>query len=201
MTTSYFVRHGEAQNPKNIFYGRLPGFGLSNRGRQQVEQTAEFLKKQNIDYIYSSPLLRAKQTAEIIQKTLGISQIYFSDKLLEVDSSRQGLPMESLRGFDYEIFRTKANNVTGETIDEVLARMEEFIQEISNKHRGKRIVAVSHGDPIMLVRAKIQGLPITNASLRPKNPDQITYIQQAEADLVEVNQTEMRIKSIFAPQV
>ncbi|HSX40462.1 MAG TPA: histidine phosphatase family protein [Candidatus Saccharimonadales bacterium] len=202
MTTSiYFVRHGEAQNPKKLFYGRLPGFGLSKRGVKQVEQTAKYLKTQHIDFIYSSPLLRAKETAQIIQKELGISQIYFSGKLMEVASSRQGLPMEQLREFDYEIFKTGTNGVTGETINEVLNRMEKFIKEISQKHEGKHVIAVSHGDPIMLVRAKITGLPITNASLRPKDTHHATYIQQAEVDLVETDGKTMQLAHVFAPEV
>ena len=42
-TTLYLIRHGEVHNPEGIIYGRLPGFGLSVRGRQQLTHAAEVL--------------------------------------------------------------------------------------------------------------------------------------------------------------
>ena len=43
-TTLYLVRHGEVHNPAGIIYGRLPGFGLSERGRRQIARAAEALQ-------------------------------------------------------------------------------------------------------------------------------------------------------------
>ena len=77
-TIIYFVRHGKVYNPTDILYGRLPRFGLAEEGIQQIEQTATYLKQEAIDVLYSSPLLRAKQTAEIIQKRLGLQNPFLN---------------------------------------------------------------------------------------------------------------------------
>ena len=65
-TTIHFIRHGEVHNPDEIYYGRLPGFYLSARGRLQAEATAQVLREQKLDAIFTSPMERAVETAEII---------------------------------------------------------------------------------------------------------------------------------------
>ncbi len=91
MTTNiYLVRHGEVYNPKQIVYGRLPRFGLSEKGRVEIEKTAEFLSDKKIEAIYSSPLLRARQTAGIIQMRLKLPKIMLLKNLLEAKTSLEG---------------------------------------------------------------------------------------------------------------
>ena len=89
MTTIYFVRHGEVHNPQGIFFGRYPRFRLSERGRSQAGQTAQFLKDTSIAAIYTSPLLRARQTAQIIG-THHHMQATVSNRLIEIKSHLQG---------------------------------------------------------------------------------------------------------------
>lgn len=166
-TNIYFVRHGNVVNPKKIWYGRLPGFPLSKIGKKQMEVIGDKLKDKNIDIIYSSTLLRASQSAEIIREKLNLKKILFSKKILEVKSSLQRVKDSALKKINYFIFKSPENHIKGETIEECLERMESFLAEILQKHKGKNIVVVSHGDPIMLMRAKYKGLPIVNESIRP----------------------------------
>lgn len=162
MTTKiFFVRHGEVDNPKKVWYGRLPGFDLSSEGKRQIIKTAKFLSKNKINAIYASPLLRAKQSAEIISKTLNLP-INYSDDLLEIKSSLQGKPNDYISSHT-----VKFNIFTDETIEDVNDRMQKFIKETISKHKGKNIAAVTHGDPIMIVKAKIKGLPMEINSIRP----------------------------------
>src|SRR5262249_56679907 len=65
-TTLYFVRHTEVHNPRDLFYGRLPRFRISARGREQAERVADYLADEPIVAVYTSPLLRARQTAQVI---------------------------------------------------------------------------------------------------------------------------------------
>ena len=197
-TWIYFVRHGEVVNPKNIWYGRLPKFNLSTKGRIEIEQTAKFLSNQNIDLIYSSPLLRARQTAEIIRKELHLNSVFYLNNLLEVHSSMEGKLFSYLRSIDYDVYADPNNKIIGETIEELAKRMKTFIDYVTKIHKGKRIVAVSHGDPIMMVRAIVKGLPIKNASLHPGEEN---YIKHGEAYLVERDRDKlMKIKSVFRPK-
>lgn len=72
--SNLFLRHGEVQNEKNVFYANLPGFYLSNDGRTQAKNAGIKIKEQfDIKNIISSPLLRARQTAEIVNSVLKIN--------------------------------------------------------------------------------------------------------------------------------
>ncbi len=71
--SNLFLRHGEVQNEKDLFYANLPGFYLSNKGEIQAKDAAKKIKKLfNIQKIVSSPLLRARQTARIVSEELKI---------------------------------------------------------------------------------------------------------------------------------
>src|SRR5438046_2904114 len=71
--TLYLIRHGE--NPANLtkeFSYKLVDYSLTTKGRVQAEQTALFFRDKHIDEIYSSPLRRAKETADIISEELHV---------------------------------------------------------------------------------------------------------------------------------
>lgn len=195
-TSIFFIRHGEVDNPNDVWYGRLPGFGLSENGKKQSAQTADFLRSKNISNIYSSPLLRAAQTAKILKNTLKLPEIIFSDDLLEIQSSFEGTPFTQIRAMNYDVFADTERNITGETIDDILKRMRRFIGEATIKYAGKNIVAVSHGDPITIVKALTEELPMKNESLRPGHE---YYIHPGEVYEFSVDNTTISCKSIFRP--
>ncbi len=185
MTTRiFFIRHGEVNNPSKVWYGRLPRFELSEKGEKQIAKTAQSLLKNRIDFIYASPLLRARQSAIIISKILCLP-IHYSDDLLEVKSSLQGKTFAYLlsRSMKLDVFASSKNKIIGETIDRVAQRMQKFINEIINKHKGKNIVAVTHGDPIMITKAEKEGLPLKIDSIRPIKG----YIKPGEVYIAEFN--------------
>ena len=65
LTQIHFVRHGEVHNPQKIYYGRLPGFPLSEEGRRQAQAAAHALRARPLAAIFSSPMQRARETAEL----------------------------------------------------------------------------------------------------------------------------------------
>jgi len=78
-----FLRHGEVENPKNILYYNIPGYELSKKGSKQAEHVAKKIKKDfKIEKIISSPLLRARQTTEIVNKILQ-KEIVISEEITE----------------------------------------------------------------------------------------------------------------------
>lgn len=181
-TYIYFVRHGEVYNPKKIWYGRLPFHGLSKNGRNQIEETAKYLKNKQINVIYSSPLLRARQSAEIIRKKLNLPKIHFSKNLLEVKSSLQGSSDEYMLSINYDFYAAPGKKITGETIKQLSARMQQFSKRVVKKYKGKHIAVVSHGDPIMVVKVRELGLPLNVNSLRQKK----TAIELAGVYLLKI---------------
>ena len=81
--SNLFLRHGEVQNEKDVFYANLPGFYLSSKGEMQAKDAAKNIKKLfNIEKIITSPLLRARQTASIVNEELKI-HIEVSHNIIE----------------------------------------------------------------------------------------------------------------------
>ncbi|HEY8602392.1 MAG TPA: histidine phosphatase family protein [Thermomicrobiales bacterium] len=163
-TTILIARHAEVHNPQRLFYGRLPEFRLSAWGEKQAERTADLLDSRAITAVYSSPLIRARQTAARIADRHPGAQRLVTDLLNELGTSWQGTPYSQFKaGFSaYENRREPGD----ESIEEIAARMVEFVERARERHWGETIVGVSHGDPVTILRLALSGRPLTVASLR-----------------------------------
>lgn len=163
-TTILLVRHAEVENAQRLLYGRLPRFRLSQAGRQQAERLAAGLADRPVAAIYSSPLLRARQTAAAIARYHPTAERHLSALLHEVRSAWQGTPLASFTpGFSTYDERRAA---TDETMEEIRARMLQFVARARRRHPGTCVVGVSHGDPITLLRVALSGRPLTLAAIR-----------------------------------
>ena len=82
--TNLFLRHAEVLNKKNIQYANLPGFQISDKGKEQSVAAGKLLKNSNkkIQKIITSPLLRARETSSIISEILK-TPIFISSNLTE----------------------------------------------------------------------------------------------------------------------
>ncbi|HEU0293377.1 MAG TPA: histidine phosphatase family protein, partial [Anaerolineales bacterium] len=70
----YFVRHGESEaNILHVISNRESSFGLTSLGKQQAQTLAEKLKDVHITAIFSSPILRARETADILSKSFHLN--------------------------------------------------------------------------------------------------------------------------------
>ena len=72
---------------KKFLAGRTPGINLTEEGKKQAEQAGEMIKSLNISAIYSSPIDRAMQTAEIVGKHCDVKPIS-DDRLIELDMGK-----------------------------------------------------------------------------------------------------------------
>jgi broad specificity phosphatase PhoE len=195
-TKIYLVRHGEVYNPDGIIYGRLPNFGLSEKGKKEIEQTADFLSDKHIDAIYSSPLERARQTADIIKDKLGITNVHTSNQLLEVKTSYQGGKFKDLDSLQSEVY-LKPLSPNDETIEQIAYRMLTCIENTLEEQKGKHIVMCSHGDPIMIVKTAIQKKELTFNTFKTN-----IYIQHGEVyEVIADEKNDLSIKNVFAPHV
>ncbi|MEI7554358.1 histidine phosphatase family protein [Candidatus Chlorohelix sp.] len=164
--TIWLARHGEVYNPSAIFYGRMPRFGLSATGRKEAAITGKFLCGQPIEAAYSSPLLRARQTIAIMAKCYPHLQLRQSKLLLEVRTQYQGRLQSELG--DYNFYEPIASP-DDEDLNDVLARVLTFFKRTLKEYHGKQVLAVSHGDPVVVTHAHFVGLPIKLASIRQPN--------------------------------
>src|ERR1700691_6531692 len=89
-TIVHLVRHGEVANPTRVLYGRLPGFRLSEDGQLMAKAAADFLAGRDVTVLRSSPLERARQTAEPIAAQLGLP-VEVDERLIEPWNHFEGL--------------------------------------------------------------------------------------------------------------
>jgi len=157
-TTLYLIRHGEVYNPQDIYYGRCPRFHLSEKGRNQAQAAAAALAGQPIEVIYSSPLLRARQTAREIGVPHGSPQLRLSRLLLEVKLPYDGKPNTVARAINWDIFIGIAPEY--EQPADVLRRMRRFLNLVRRRHPGKHIAVVSHHHPILFTTLWAMGRPV-----------------------------------------
>lgn len=164
MTTILFVRHTEVENPDGLLYGRLPGFRLSDAGRRHAERVADAIAGRDIAAIYSSPLLRARQTAAIIAARYPGATVHRSALLTEVGSAWQGAPLRSFAsGFSTYHCRKAPSD---ESLEDIRERMLAFARRAGRRHAGSTVVAVSHGDPITILRVALKGHELTVPAIR-----------------------------------
>lgn len=158
-TTISFIRHGHVHNPQRLLYGRLPRFGLSERGQVDAQAVAQALRAgPPITDLYSSPLLRARQTAEAILALHPHLVIHISQLINEVHTSFEGRPLAELASLGFDLYAQSAPGY--EQPQDVLARMLRFVSLVRGRHPGRRVVAVTHGDPITFVIQWASDLPV-----------------------------------------
>ena len=148
--TIYIVRHGQTE--WNLL-GKTQGHGnsdLTPKGIEQAELLADSMTKYPIDYIYSSDLGRAYQTAEIIGNKLNI-EVEKTEALREMNfGTWEGRIIKDIIEEDPELYKMWRNEThlekipQGETLSQIKKRTDAFIKEINEKYDGKHIVLVTH---------------------------------------------------------
>ena len=146
------VRHGATDEVGRVLTGWRPGVRLNAAGRAQAERTAERLAGLPLRAIYTSPIDRARETAERIAARHGLEPVQ-RETLGEVDvGAWTGLGFEALRHDPrweaFNRFRAGARPPGGEWMIEVQARVVGEIQRLLEQHPEDTVAAVSHGDPI-----------------------------------------------------
>ena len=157
-TTIGLLRHG--QTDWNIDF-RLQGITdipLNETGLTQAKAAASILQAADWDFIASSPLTRARQTAEIIAESLGVSEVAIEPLLLERSfGDAEGMTHEQWKQ-DFPDGMPPG----GESLDVLRDRAHELLARLLDVYRGTRVLTVSHGALIRkLVRVVSQGeLPL-----------------------------------------
>ena len=151
MTTSQptritFVRHGQVFNPEQVVYGRLPGFRLSDLGERQAAAAAAALRDVPLTVVYSSPLLRAQQTAKILLAEHPDVPLLTSELITEVNFLFEGQPMASMALRNWDLY-TGVGPAYDQPTD-VVARAREFFAQVRSEYAGQHVAAVTHGDVI-----------------------------------------------------
>ena len=144
-----FVRHGETPHNRE---GRLQGrvdLELSERGLDQADRVAGRFARSPVAHVYSSPLVRARQTAAAIAAVCGC-EVEVDDRLIELDYGEwDGKPLSEMRTPRGELWFADPTFAPpgGESLVDVTRRVARFCEERLSVD-GEHIVAVSHVSPI-----------------------------------------------------
>lgn len=166
MPNIYLLRHCDYANPRNILPGRLP-VELSQKGRKRALELREEFAQKKIKRIYSSAVLRCKQTAEIIAN--GVIPIEYDQRLLETHSAYQGFWVENAET-DWRDFFAHKNELGGEGLQDIYLRVSHFYRELLEKieTEGDYLIC-SHGDPLMALQHFIQARPLPDDFVHVEN--------------------------------
>jgi len=156
MPLAIFMRHGEADNNVNrILVGRHIESHLTENGRQQVRDTSNYLKGIQVDKVIVSPVIRARETAEIVCDVISLDY--------EIDERLYEIELGKLVGMNYEDIIDKHGNLflkfySGdkqmldyygvESFTSVKMRIKHLLDEAIERYPDKNIIFVTHLDPI-----------------------------------------------------
>ena len=153
------MRHGQDEdNAAGLLNGRRDT-SLTELGRKQAQSAAQKLKANNIEIIYSSPLKRAYETARIVAGELGVDEIIADEHLMERDFGiLTGKPISDISKYSEKLLKTDRSTYFleikgGEDFPSLFERGKKILTEIQDRHSGKNILIVCHGDIGNMIRA------------------------------------------------
>lgn len=198
MALVILVRHGQTDENIN---GRISGQGpvpLNIRGHEQARLAAEVLVPLGVTHICSSPIVRARQTADILAERLQQSIEELPD-LREVEyGDWEGKTFGEMRGHPvaHQVFNdpVRAAFPNGESLVAVQQRGVGVIEGLREVHPQGIVVVVSHGDVIRTALAHYLGMPF--------NEYRRIDLDNGAISVLELFDSWVRVKALnFVPQV
>lgn len=165
MTRFFLIRHGHIDSIGKSLAGRAPGVHLTPLGVEQVARLYNtFLRKQHLDAIYTSPLERARESAELISQLSG-ARVVVDSAFNEVDfgewTSRTFQELETTPGWElFNCWRTRITIPGGESILQVQARAVDRLEQLARGHIDASIAIISHGDVIRAALCHYLSIPL-----------------------------------------
>lgn len=195
-TLLLLVRHGQTPTTGTVLPGLAPGLHLSDGGRIQAQRVAERLAALPVDGIYSSPLERARETAEPTAASTGLN-VNEHAGLIECDfgawtgaalAELARLPQWQTVQHTPSVFRFP----DGESFAQMQARMVGTLEGLSTAHAGGVVVCFSHADPIKAAVAHALGTHLDlfqRIVISPCSVSVISYVEGQAPAVLMVNST------------
>jgi broad specificity phosphatase PhoE len=162
------LRHGQTDWNIDLRLQGSTDIPLNDTGREQALQAASVLNREDWDVIIASPLSRAKDTADIVAKELGMNVVIVPELIERSFGVAEGLDHASWR----KMYESHAVIEGLESLEDLRARTILLLDLIANEYAGQRVLAVSHGAFIRKVLTIIsngelprEGERLSNASL------------------------------------
>jgi broad specificity phosphatase PhoE len=171
VTILILARHGETDwNREDRFQGQADP-PLNPAGRAQSVELAEALAGEPIARVYTSPLRRARETAELVAERLGV-EVEPLEALCEIDvGSWTGLTRDEVaerfpEAYARWVERAPHGFEDGETYEELAARVIPALRALADGHRSTTLLVVTHGGPSRVVQAHAAGIDYVDARRR-----------------------------------
>lgn len=177
------IRHGETPyNVEHKFQGSAD-IPLNDKGRRQAEFAMAALSKTHIDAVYSSPLVRAVETAEIIISGRQLDVKKVNDLREMTVGSWEGFTIDEINESYPEEYATWQYNPHlfklegAETLDAVCSRTVEAVRAIAEENIGKTVLIVSHICCLSTAMLTFAGLPISKLWEHPVKNASINIVE------------------------
>jgi len=199
----HLVRHGEVYNPSGVLYGRLPNFHLSDTGKLMAEAAAQELKSAGFDIkgVFSSPLVRAQESAKPIEALFGLDAKTNED-LIEPWNVFEGRKLSvkavAVRPHWWWHFRNPARPAWGESFIDIIARMNQAMIDASDSVKSGDVVLVTHQLPIWVMHLHAAGEKLMHDPRKRRcSLSSITSFELVDGKLTEISYLEPA-KSLLA---
>ena len=168
------MRHADVENPNRVLYGHLPGFPLSALGRAQAIAVGQSLRDRGIRRILHSPLERAVETAQLVNRQLPAPvPLIVEPALIEAAIGRylQGVPYWQIpvRRPKWVVHKMRRGMLEGdESIAQLGDRIRQVVMRVAREHPGEVSLCVSHADPIQAAWVLLENRAQTERELYRK---------------------------------
>lgn len=195
MTRILLIRHATTDAVGQRFSGRLPGVLLNAEGQAQAQQLAARLAAVPLHAVYSSPLERALQTAELLAQAHGLQPLGCDD-FVELDlGSWTNKTFQELHDDPqfhlFNSFRSGTRIPGGELMLAAQARMVAGLQRLAGQHPQQTVAVVSHSDLIKAAVAYYAGIPLDLFQRLEISPASVSVLEiyAESARLITLNST------------
>jgi broad specificity phosphatase PhoE len=164
VTNFFLIRHASCRGLGQMLWGHTPGICLNDKGKLQAQRLADRLRGMTLQAIYSSPLERALETAEVLARSMKL-EVKKSPALNEIDyGDWTGKTLETLSGDErwrhFNSHRRTTIIPGGESFLEVQNRIVKEMAVLLEHHRNAGVAIVSHADVIRAAVGYFSATPI-----------------------------------------
>jgi probable phosphoglycerate mutase len=181
MTTLLLIRHGLTDDVDHVLSGRAAGVRLNDAGRQQVAELAQRLRDRPLDAILSSPLERARDTAEAIaaQRSVRVQTI---EALQEFDAGAwTGQTIASMEANTnwrrFNEVRSTTPAPGGELMLAVQMRVVSALLDLKERYPDGTVAVISHGDVIRAALMYFLGMPVDFVHRLDISPARVSVVR------------------------
>ena len=169
MAKLYLIRHGETDYNNALRFQGQTDIPLNQKGIEQAEKAADFFRDIPLQAIYTSTLIRAKTTAEIIAGVKGM-EVQETDALREMSfgiwENMNSKDIQKKYAKEWKDFFASPANMKipqGESMSDVQKRVYPVVQEILDRYPEGDVAFVAHGGIIRVLMCTMLGLDLNRA--------------------------------------